>query len=503
MPPSRTRLAIGTFSLSLLIILLASIPPLFLLKYEYDKIPQLEIFAIYIFLINAVLIFIWAGFGKITGLISSLIASVFIAILFAAHKISSSPFYFLTFALSGFIGYKLAYKFFILSQKYTVEIEKIDEDINLLGDKLKKDRQEIELLDRRLARYSNLSGFIERLSLSISKEDVIKSIVENTYGIFGRSDPEFRNFSGETSGPRRVSGEKDIIRGRVLFFLVDTKKQELGLAYSKKIRGTPYIKLKSGDIFDRWVFKKRQPLLVEDIQNDFRFSLEGQILNENFKSIISAPLVSKDKVLGILRMDSREKSFYSQEDLRLLDIISDLASVALENAILYKQVSDLAITDGLTSLYVHRYFKDRLANEIKRSLKTGKPFSLVMLDIDAFKDYNDRYGHTAGDLVLKHIAKSIRESISGGDIAARYGGEEFALILVGKNKEEALFLSESLRKHIEDTPVILRRKRTNITISGGISTCPEDSTLSEDLIRNADKRLYKAKEKGKNRICAQ
>ncbi|MCK4462703.1 MAG: GGDEF domain-containing protein, partial [Candidatus Omnitrophica bacterium] len=116
--------------------------------------------------------------------------------------------------------------------------------------------------------------------------------------------------------------------------------------------------------------------------------------------------------------------------------------------------------------------------------------------------YNDKYGHTAGDLVLKHISRILTEDLHGGDIAARYGGEEFALILVNKDKAEAIALSDRLRRRIENTPIILRRKKTNITISVGIATSPPDSSLVEDLLRDADRRLYKAKEKGKNQVCA-
>ena len=469
MSPSRLRLSLGIASLVLLAAILISINSTSL------RLPPTVYFLA--LSANIVLFFIWVGLGKITGLVSSLISAAFIFLLFVKYNIDSEPYYFLSFVAVVFIGYRFANKFFILDQEYKVETERIEEDTNLLKNELNKNRQELEQLDWRLARYSNLSSIIEKFSSSLSRESIIEIIAENTYKIFGKSD-------------------------RILFFLVDTKKQELELMHSKKIGITPYIKMKNGDIFDRWVFKKRQPLLVQDIYNDFRFSLEDQNLDKGFHSIISAPLMSKDKVLGILRMDSAQKSFYTQEDLRLLDIISDLASVALENAILYRRVSDLAITDGLTSLYVHKYFKERLANEVKRSLKSGKPFSLALLDIDDFKDYNDKYGHTAGDLLLKHISQVLTEDLRGGDIAARYGGEEFALILINKDKAEAVALLDRLRRRIENTPVILRRRETGVTISVGIATSPSDSSLVEDLLRDADRRLYKAKEKGKNQVCA-
>lgn len=406
-------------------------------------------------------------------------SSVFHDNILSEAGIRRSNFLFLVSCLSltAFMFWRFLAKAAKSRQKLKVLSEKYDEETNLLRNKIHENTRDFEHLANRIERLSSLRDIIKSLSSSLSEDNVVKNTVESASFVIGKSD-------------------------RVLFFLVDTLKQDLDLVFSKRTDGAPPILLKRGDIFDRWVFKKRQPLLVEDARRDFRFSLEGENLEEDFESLISAPLASKDKVLGILRMDSKKKSLYTQEDLRLLDIISDLASVALENAVLYKRVGELAIRDGLTSLYVHRYFKERLANETKRALKSGKGFSLVLMDIDDFKGYNDKYGHTAGDLALKHISRIISESLGGGDIAARYGGEEFALLFPGKDKKEGLALAEDLRKKIEKTPIILRREKIAITVSAGIAACPEDSTLTEDLIRGADKRLYKAKKEGKNRICA-
>jgi diguanylate cyclase (GGDEF)-like protein len=141
-------------------------------------------------------------------------------------------------------------------------------------------------------------------------------------------------------------------------------------------------------------------------------------------------------------VESKEAEAYVSDDLRLLTILSDLAAIALENAKLYRRIEDLAISDGLTGLYCQRYFKERLDEDAVKAARLKQPLSLLMLDIDRFKTYNDKYGHTAGDIVLKSIGEILKSSIELGDLAARYGGEEFVLILFGKDKAEAKALGE-------------------------------------------------------------
>ncbi len=189
------------------------------------------------------------------------------------------------------------------------------------------------------------------------------------------------------------------------------------------------------------------------------------------------------------------------DDLRLLTIISDLAATALENAKLYHRIEELAIRDGLTGLYCQRYFKDRLAEDIVKVTRINQPLSLLILDIDDFKGYNDKYGHIAGDIVLKVIGDSLQSSLELGDLAARYGGEEFVIILFGKSKAEAQKFAESIRKKIESEKFVLRQAETHVTVSIGCATFPEDTNSREELIRFADGALYAAKKQGRNRVC--
>lgn len=164
----------------------------------------------------------------------------------------------------------------------------------------------------------------------------------------------------------------------------------------------------------------------------------------------------------------------------------------------------LAITDGLTGLFAYRYFQIRLQYEFDRVHRYGGELSLIILDVDHFKNFNDTYGHESGNTVLKSISDTLRVSIRKIDILARYGGEEFCVILPHINLEGALAFSDRLREIIEQLEVKLTKdKNVHVTVSIGVASLIKDKTNSTiDLIENADKALYEAKEKGRNRVCA-
>jgi diguanylate cyclase (GGDEF)-like protein len=221
-----------------------------------------------------------------------------------------------------------------------------------------------------------------------------------------------------------------------------------------------------------------------------------------FRTLIAAPLLSENKVIGILRMDSLREDAYSQDDLRLLDILADLGAAAVENAILYSKTQELAIKDSLTGLFVRRYFSERFHEEVQRAAMKKGELALLILDIDNFKNYNDEYGHAAGDLVLRYLSRTLNGLVRGGDMVARYGGEELIILLVGRNKKDAASEAEEFRKTIKEKPLSFRRHVANITISIGLAGYPEDGVLEEELMKLADKRLYKAKKGGRDRVCS-
>ncbi|GAW91366.1 GGDEF domain-containing protein [Calderihabitans maritimus] len=179
-----------------------------------------------------------------------------------------------------------------------------------------------------------------------------------------------------------------------------------------------------------------------------------------------------------------------------LQIYANFAAVALSNATLIRRLEREAETDVLTGFFNKRALRNILANELERTVRYGTPLSVIFLDIDDFKAYNDAFGHLSGDVVLEKTAEIIRNSIRTVDIAGRYGGEEFVIILPGTNKEGAVRVAERIRKSIETFPFPHRR----ITASIGIASAQKDDSI-DLLLARADQACYRAKKEGKNRFC--
>ncbi|HIE05366.1 MAG TPA: GGDEF domain-containing protein [bacterium (Candidatus Stahlbacteria)] len=168
---------------------------------------------------------------------------------------------------------------------------------------------------------------------------------------------------------------------------------------------------------------------------------------------------------------------------------------------LYDRVNALSLTDGLTSIYNRRYFSIRIKEEIERAARYSRELSLLLLDIDNFKQYNDRYGHRYGDEILVILAQCLKDRIRGPDFIARYGGDEFAILLPEVGKKKAIQIAERLRSDFEDCPLQKSLKDDGlVTITIGVASFPADATDESSLIERADQALYRAKRRGRNRI---
>ncbi len=178
--------------------------------------------------------------------------------------------------------------------------------------------------------------------------------------------------------------------------------------------------------------------------------------------------------------------------------------LAIEYALLYERTLQVAITDQLTGLYNFGYFRDRLREERARATRTHRLLSLILFDIDHFKQYNDTNGHPAGNDVLKRIARILREEAGELDVVARYGGEEMAVILPESSRKEAFDLAERIRRRTETTdfPHMASQPSGRLTLSAGVATYPVDAASSSELIKRADESLYAAKRAGRNRVVA-
>ena len=208
------------------------------------------------------------------------------------------------------------------------------------------------------------------------------------------------------------------------------------------------------------------------------------------------PLLSERKMVGILTIEN-----LPFDDIERFAILAAQFALEIKKVLLYETVEELAITDGLTELYVRRYFFERLEEELKRSKRHNFKFVFLMIDIDNFKTINDTYGHLVGDCILKDAGRIIKENSREIDLAARYGGEEYSLVLPNTGREDGKVVAERIRARIEDNIFKAYDERLKVTVSVGISVYPDDSSEVKGLVEKADKALYAAKDSGKNIVC--
>lgn len=219
------------------------------------------------------------------------------------------------------------------------------------------------------------------------------------------------------------------------------------------------------------------------------------------KTFLGIPIIPEKEVLGVLVVTSKEPDAISSFQVQLMKTIADQAAMSIINAHLHKQVERLAITDGLTDLYNHKHFQEKLNEEFQRIKRIPQPISLMLIDIDHFKKINDAYGHPAGDTVLKNLAKVLKKSLRGIDILARYGGEEFVAVSMGTEGSGAKKMAERLRSSVMNSPFFINETKLTITLSIGLATHPNDAATKDELINKADQALYYAKENGRNQVC--
>lgn len=255
-----------------------------------------------------------------------------------------------------------------------------------------------------------------------------------------------------------------------------------------------------GDTLDRKIIQTKKPLLVADTHAEYpKFT---QPPYDYIRSWLGAPLLHKGEIIGLITLDRSEVNAFSPNEISIAMAFANHVAIALENARLYERAQHRAATDGLTGLYNSRHFYEQLAEELERSRRYDHSCSIVILDLDNFKGYNDRYGHLAGDDLLRELAGILQEEVREADVVARYGGEEFTIILPETDAEQAYRLSERLRETIQAHKFVIRdgQQVGRITVSAGIATLPQHADESEELVQTADIALLRAKET-KNRVC--
>lgn len=293
---------------------------------------------------------------------------------------------------------------------------------------------------------------------------------------------------------------------RSLVWLIDEKKTHLDsvAAYGFPSEHVGRLSMFLPDIRRTRFFNalsEQHPVEISAGQDEelFQNKLNGIL---SLRSMLVVPLLLKKEAIGLLAVDdTRETHSYLEDEVALVSSLANQAVLAIENARLYLQVKEQAITDGLTGLYNHRYFQLRFSEEFAHCKRYNNDLSVLMLDIDHFKQYNDTYGHIAGDLALKEIANLARASVRENDLVARYGGEEFVIILPMTNLEGAKVVAERIRQSVLQCKFLgdLQAPQVSITVSLGLSSFNNERHASREiLLREADTALYEAKETGRN-----
>jgi len=287
------------------------------------------------------------------------------------------------------------------------------------------------------------------------------------------------------------------------FMLIDEECNELKIW---KANGNTYeaakdVTFKIGEGVSGIVAQTGESILIQDVSKDERFLYYKGKLSD-IGSFMSIPLrLSDGKIIGVLNIHKRVINAFHENDKILFNAIAHNVANAIERAKIYEKVQKESMFDYLTRLHTRKYFIESSHREHSKAERYGGIFSIIMIDIDHFKYFNDTYGHLLGDEALKKVASLLKVNVRQGDVVSRYGGEEFAMLLPGTDKDGATLSAEKLRTMVEEELALeIGSSSEKITITVGVASYPEDGKTVEEIIAMADKFLYIGKEIGRNRV---
>ncbi|HVL33526.1 MAG TPA: diguanylate cyclase [Actinomycetota bacterium] len=292
------------------------------------------------------------------------------------------------------------------------------------------------------------------------------------------------------------------VRGKAgAVYLLTARRSELYVKAARKLDpAVTGARIPLGSGVAGWVAQHHRSVLLPAGQADAPVPVDPEPIES---TALAVPLESQSQLIGVLVLYGRETGEpFRENDLEIIDSLARQAGVGIENVLLHQEAQRLSITDGLTGVWNHRYFQMSLSREFERAIRFQRPLSLIMVDIDHFKETNDRWGHQRGDAILielsRRIVTHIRASI---DVCARYGGEEFVLVLPETGVEGARSVAEKIRSEIAALPFgSAGEQPINVTISAGYATYPDHGLTPQVLLHAADQAMYEGKARGRNTV---
>jgi len=360
--------------------------------------------------------------------------------------------------------------------------------IERLEQELEQERAQIEGLGNLLEKSNNQVFTFYNISKTIASTNDFHEMIHVIMGILRKSIPF----------------------DRVSLYLADESRQKLLLTYFSGLEITDKASIGIGEGLPGRIVENGEHSHIHDLSlfyetlNDF-IHVPGEEKRDG--AYIGVALKSRNTTVGVIGIDCREKQGLSVDDMDFMALTSHQISIGIEKASLFVKTEQLSQLDGLTGLYNHRVFKEKLEQEVSKRSRTGKPLSLIMLDIDHFKKFNDSFGHQEGDAILKELAVVIRGQCRHAtmDACFRYGGEEFSVILPEQELGIALKVADRMRRIVENHPFRIKEKHpgTDLTVSLGVAGLSgTDDVKPEELLKMADEALYASKRNGRNRVTA-
>lgn len=295
------------------------------------------------------------------------------------------------------------------------------------------------------------------------------------------------------------------------FYLFSSVDQKLKLVAHKKLKqgdallGKSLV-MESGSVSQKTIKRKRS-FYINDLTLNTGIQLAA--VEEGLRgAVFSVPLIVRDEIIGLLTVCRKNKNSFSPTDRQSLDSIASQMAVAYDRSELYTQTKEMSVRDELTGVYNRRHFHQVLRHEIKRAERFDRDVSLLMIDMDHFKTFNDTYGHLKGDEILKCLTKLLEENVREVDLIARFGGEEFVIILPSTSLKDAIQVANKLRKIVrsqlkrlmKDGEQLRIGQHNDLTVSIGVSSYPAVAMTPKDLINTADMALYRAKKDGRDLV---